>query len=339
MNKKMLSAIQYIFFLALGIFLIWWSLRKVDEKGWADMKNSFLHARYTVILPIVLALLASHLSRAFRWKILMEPLGYNPRIANTYLAVLIGYMANLAIPRLGEILKCTILARYEKVPAEKLVGTIVAERAFDVICLLIVMATAFFTQTDIIGNYLSDTLANVFGSKTGGVSSQKLLTGFVILIAIVLVFSFLLRKFAHISFIQRLKSIIKGVWQGIVSVKDIKKKGLFIFHTLFIWAMYLLSVRLGFLALEETAIYAWKPAMSVLTSGSLAMIMPSPGGLGFYPVFVQTTMELYGLRNTIGFAFGALMWGAQFFQMLLSGFVALVLLPFLNKQKKIHAES
>ena len=339
MKKKILSALQYLFFLALGIFLLWWSLRKVDDQGWADIKNSFLNARYLIIIPIVIALLASHYSRALRWKILMEPMGYNPRTSNTYLAVLIGYMANLAVPRLGEILKCTILARYEKVPADKLVGTIVAERAFDVVCLLIAIAVAIFTQTDIIGEYFSTIIQDAFGSKTGGISLQRLLVTLLILVIIFSIFFFLLRRFAHISFIQKLKSVIRGIWQGITSVKDVKQKGAFIFHTIFIWAMYLLSVRLGFLAMQETSIFAWKPALSVLSSGSLAMIMPSPGGLGFYPVFVQKTMELYGLKDTIGFAFGALMWGAQFFQMLLSGFVALLLFPFLNKKKKVDEES
>ena len=303
------------------------------------MKNSFLNARYIIIIPIVLALLASHLSRAIRWKILMEPFGYNPRISNTFLAVLIGYLANLAFPRLGEILKCTILARYEKIPADKLVGTIVAERAFDVICLLVVMCAAFFTQTEIIGEYLTNTITAALASKTGGISLQKAITSLSILIVVFLLFIFILRKFAHVSIIQKIKSILQGIGQGIISIKYVKRKGLFIVHSVFIWSMYLLSVRLGFLALQETSIYAWKPSLSVLTTGSLAMIMPSPGGLGFYPVFVQATMELYGLKNTIGFAFGALMWAVQFFQMLLSGFVALLILPTLNKQKKIHAES
>lgn len=339
MKKKILSALQYLFFLALGFFLLWWSLRKVDDQGWTDIKNSFLNAHYLIIIPIVIALLASHFSRALRWKILMEPMGYTPRTSNTFLAVLIGYMANLAVPRLGEILKCTILARYEKVPADKLVGTIVAERAFDVICLLVVIAAAIFTQTDIIGEYFSAIIKDAFGSKTEGISFQRLLVSLSILVLLFAIFIFLLRRFAHISFIQKLKSVIRGIWQGITSVKDVKKKEAFIFHTLFIWTMYLLSVRLGFLAMQETSVFAWKPALSVLSSGSVAMIMPSPGGLGFYPVFVQKTMELYGLKDTIGFAFGALMWGAQFFQMLLSGFVALLLFPFLNKQKKVHEES
>src|SRR5215471_9506808 len=161
MKKKILSLLQYAFFMGLGVFLLWWSLRKLTAEQWQQTKNAIANANFWIIVPVVIALLLSHYSRALRWKILMEPLGYNTRISNTYMAVLIGYFANLAVPRLGEVLKCTVLARYEKVPADKLVGTIVAERAFDVLCLGLVILTTFFTQADLIGGYLNETLNTI----------------------------------------------------------------------------------------------------------------------------------------------------------------------------------
>src|SRR5690348_6421934 len=106
MNKKILSLLQYLLLLGRGLFLVWWSLRAIDAKGWDQIKEALRNANYWYLIPVVIALLASHFSRAIRWKIVMEPLGYKPRIANTYMAVLIGYLANLAVPRLGEILKC-----------------------------------------------------------------------------------------------------------------------------------------------------------------------------------------------------------------------------------------
>lgn len=336
MNKKVLSFLQYFVFLGLGIFLVWWSLRKQTPTEWIAIKNALLNARYWLIIPVVLALLASHYSRAIRWKILMEPLGYKPRISNTFLAVLIGYMANLAFPRLGEVLKCTVLARYEKVPADKLVGTIVAERVFDLICLVIVMFITFFTQTEIIGEYLSAKVYEVFGSKTGGISNLKVLLSLSSVVVFMLIIWFILRKWAHISIIQKIKQLIKGVWHGLTSVRYIKNKGWFIFHTIFIWVMYLLSVRIGMFALIETSGYGFKPALSVLSIGSIAMIL-APSGIGFYPVFVQGTMLLYGLSGPIGLAFGMVMWSVQFFQQLLSGFVALLLFPSFNK-KTIDAQ-
>jgi glycosyltransferase 2 family protein len=335
MNKKILSLLQYLFFLGLGIFLVWWSLGRIPEKDWNDIKNAFLNANYWLAIPVIISLLLSHYSRAIRWKILMEPMGYKPRVGNTYLAVLIGYMANLAVPRLGEVLKCTILARYEKVPADKLVGTIVAERAFDVLCLAIVIAITFFTQVDIIGGYLQLKLNEIVQSKADQFSTSRIILLVIILLVLVAAAIFVFRKFSHVGFIKKIKTIMVGVWHGITSVRYLKNKGWFIFHTIFIWSMYLMSVRLGFLAMQETSGYGLKESLSVLTTGSLAMIVPTPGGsMGVYPIFVSETLVLYGLKESLGLAFGWLMWGVQFFQMLVSGFIAIILLPYLNKSKK-----
>jgi hypothetical protein len=248
------------------------------------------------------------------------------------MAVLIGYMANLAVPRLGEVLKCTILARYEKVPADKLIGTIVAERAFDVICLLIIIAITVVVQVDVIGDYFSSLLSTIVESKTSGFTSQRLIIAVSIIIFVIATFWFILTKLAHLDFIQKIKKVISGIWAGVISVRYLKNKKWFFIHSVFIWVMFLLSVQIGLWGLKETSGYGIKEALSVLSTGSLAMIIPTPGGIGVYPIFVQQTMLVYGLKASLGFAFGSLMWGVQFFQMLFSGFVALLLLPYFNKK-------
>jgi len=332
MKKKLQSLLQYVFFLGFGVFLVWWSLRKIDSNDWAEIKKSFESANYWLIVPVIITLLLSHLSRAMRWKILMEPLGYKPRLSNTYMAVLIGYLANLALPRLGEVLKCTILARYEKVPADKLIGTIVAERAFDVVCLIIVIAITVIVQFDLIGNYISTLLGSIFNAKTSSFSLTKVLIIVGILLVVIIAIWLVFKKLAHVDFIKKIRVVLKGIWAGVISVRYLKNKKWFIFHSIFIWVMFLLSVQVGLWALNETSGYGVEVALSVLTTGSLAMIIPTPGGIGVYPIFVQQTMLLYGLKENIGFAFGSLMWGVQFFQMLLSGFIALLVLPYLNKK-------
>ena len=336
MKKKIVSLLQYLFFLALGIFLFWWSVRKIEN--WDEIKSSLGNANYWLIIPVVLSLLISHYSRAIRWRILIEPLGYKPKQSNAYLAVLIGYMANLAIPRLGEILKCTFLARYEKVPADKLIGTIVAERAFDVLCLLVVILITFLWQVDTIGGYLKEIIAGILQSKAEYLTTTKIVLFFLILFVVLGLIWFVLDRYAHLGFIKKIKVIIRGVWEGLTSVKRVKKKGWFFFHSVFIWAMYLVSVRLGLLALQETANFGWKESLSVLTTGSLAMIVPTPGGgIGVYPLFVQQTLVLYGLKESTGLAFGLILWVVQLFQMLFSGLVALLLLPYINKTRD-HAK-
>lgn len=339
MNKKILSILQYLLFLGLSIFLVWWSVRKITDQGWQDIKNAFRNANYLLIIPVMITLLLSHFSRALRWKILMEPMGYKPRIFNVYMSVLIGYMANLAVPRLGEVLKCTILARYEKVPADKLVGTIVAERAFDVLCLVLVILITFLTQADLIGGYIKDTLNTILNSKTSSLSASKIIILVAILLLGITAVIVAFKKFSHIKFIQKVKTIFEGIWHGITSVRYLKNKGWFIFHTIFIWSMYLLSVQIGFWAMKDTAVYTIPNALSVLTMGSLAMIVPAPGGgIGVYAWFVQNTMLIYGLKETIGFAFGQLMWSVQFFFAIISGFIALTLLPYFNKRTTVVNE-
>jgi conserved hypothetical protein len=332
-KKKLLSVLQYILFLGLSVFLVWWSTRNITDEGWVNIKTAFRNANYIVVLPVMICLLLSHYSRALRWKILMEPLGYTPRVSNTYMAVLIGYMANLAVPRLGEVLKCTILARYEKVPADKLVGTIVAERAFDVVCLLVVILITVFTQFDIIGGFVNEKLQAI-QSKSGGFSSTMLILLLAILLLLVGGAVFVFKKFGHLKLVQKIRTILDGIWRGLTSARYVKKKGWFIFHTVFIWVMYLMSVQIGFYAMKETSVFGVTHSLSVLTMGSLAMIVPVPGaGTGVYAIAVQTTLSAYRLHGDIGLAFGNLMWSVQFFFSLISGAIALALLPYFNKTK------
>jgi len=199
------------------------------------------------------------------------------------------------------------------------------------------MAIAFFTQIDIIGNYFSHLLMDKFGSKAAHFPLVKVIVLLVMAGIILLVAWYVIKRFAHVSFIQKATKIIKGVWQGLTSVRYVKHKGWFFFHTVFIWSMYLVSVQMGMWAFQETSQYGIAPSLSVLSTGSIAMIL-TPSGIGMYQFFVQETMGVYGLKDTFGLAFGILLWSVQFFQILISGFVAIILLPYLNKQK-VHAQS
>lgn len=332
MNKKILGILQYILFLALGIFLVWWSVGKISEKDWIEIRSAIQSANYVLVIPVVALLLLSHFSRAVRWRILMEPLGFRPSLINTYLCVLLGYLANLAIPRLGEVLKCTFLSRYEKVPADKLVGTIVAERAFDLICLVIVLAITVFSQLDVIGHYASATLRSLVLNRSGDFNFIKLALAIAIPLVLLLIIRYLLHRFAHVHIIQRIKLMLKGILQGLTSVRYVQHKGLFFFHTALIWIGYLMSIWIGFKAIEQTSVYGFKTSFSVLTMGSVGMIA-TQGGIGAYPLLVQETMMLYGLNENIAKAFGWLLWLVQFFMVLFFGFLSLILLPILNKNK------
>lgn len=339
MGKKILGLLKYLVFLGLGIFLLWLTLRK---SNWEDIKNDIATANFIFLIPATIMLLMSHLSRAVRWKILMEPLGYKPSLVNTFLAVMVGYWANLAVPRLGEVLKCTILGRYEKVPADKLVGTIVAERAFDVASLLVVLFLAITLQYDLVGTYAGNMLKNAFQNKGGNISYNKIFLTIGIIAFIIFVIGFLLKKLAHISFIYKIKVFIKGIIQGLTSVKNIRNKGWFFFHTVLIWVMYLLSTYMGFFAMTNMSQYGLKAAFAALSFGSIGMIVPSPGGIGSYQYAVQQVLMLYGISAEKGLSLGMLIWFAQTGIVVIFGTLSFILLPVFNRSKneksKLHTK-
>jgi len=334
MNKKMRNLLQYLLFLGFGFFLLWLTLRK---SNWQEIKANIAGTNFLYLIPATISLLFAHFFRAVRWKIMIEPLGYKPSTQNTFLSVLIGYWANLAFPRLGEVLKCTILARYEKVPADKLVGTIVAERAFDFVTLLIVLGLTIIVQYDIVGMYTLDELKKIFQSRTGHVSYTRIVAVLIFLSAFIFLIYYLIRKYSHLVFFRKTRQVLIGVWSGLTSVRNIKNKGWFIFHSVTIWIFYWLSTYMGFFAIPGMREYGVKVALSVLTFGAIGMIVPSPGGIGSYQYAVQQVLLVYGISEAKGLSVGILIWFCQTAILLIFGTLSFILLPVLNK--KINAEN
>lgn len=333
MKKTLLVLVQYLFFAALAAFFVWLSLKDMDPQKWAQLRDALDRANYWLLVPVLLLLLLSHWLRALRWRQLMEPLGYYPSKVNTFLGVMIGYFVNLGAPRLGEVLKCTILARYEKIPADKLVGTIVAERAFDVICLLTVFGLTFLFQFDVIHSLTADKMDALIHGANGKTSYIKIL---LLLAGAVLLFflaRYLLSRFGHISLIQKVKTIVVNIWHGLTSVRALKNKPLFFVYTVGIWTLYLLSTWFGFFAISATRHLTLVDALSVLAMGSVGMII-SPGGIGAYALLVEKTVSFYNIpAQPDGQALGWLLWFGQFLSFILFGVVSFILLPRINKKR------
>lgn len=337
-KKRIILAVQFLFFLGLGVFLVWWMAKGIDEQGWEQIRASLKKANYWLFLPVLLMMLLSHYIRALRWKILMEPLGHNPAPFLVFNAVMVGYFANLLFPRLGEVLKCTILARYEKVSPDKLIGTIVAERTVDLISLLFIFFLTIVFQIDIVGEYASGLLQKAFNKDGQGFSLTRTLVIAAIVIAAVAGIYFLLNRLQHIGIFKRIKNVLKGILSGLNSIRYMKKRGLFIFHSVFIWTLYLLSARLGFYALQEVAHLGVKPALSIISFGSIGMIV-TQGGIGAYQYAVQETLYLYGIDKLIGFTFGWILWLAQTAVILVGGVVCAAILPFMHKKNQNESDT
>lgn len=332
MNKKLRVYIQYFFFIALAALFVWLSLRHIDAEKWRLLKSAIARARLWIFFPVMLLLLVSHWLRAIRWKMLIVPLGFAPRLHNSFFAVMIGYLVNLGAPRLGEIIKCTVLARYEKIPADKLIGTIVAERAFDLLSLILVFILAVLMEFETIGAFAMNSIRPLYTTSAGQFSYLRLF----IIVSIVLLLLFLVRvlltRFLHVQFVQKLKVVLQGIWHGLTSIRYVQHKFRFMLVSLGIWALYLLSTWLSFQVLTETSALGIGTALAVLAMGSIGMIL-APGGIGAYPLLIQQTLLLYGIAEIpFGQAIGWLSWIAQFVIFIIFGALSFVLLPLFNKK-------
>lgn len=341
MRKRLFSILQYVLFLGAGIFLVWWSIDKLSDEDYIKFTTSLKTANYYLLVPVFFILIASHFSRAIRWKILMRSMGYDPKISNTFCAVMIGYLANFAFPRLGEVLKCTVLSRYEKVPPDKLVGTILIERAVDLLSFFIIILISLLTQAPVVGVYARTAFDKYLLSKNMGIAAIKIGIVLIGLVAVIFLFRYIFKRFRHIRFIEKTAGIFNGIKIGLLSVRKMQNKWLFIFHSVFIWVCYLGGTYLGFYAIRETSSLPVLAAFPVLAFGTMATIL-TPGGIGLYPVFLMEAMKLYHIHESYGMSNGLLQWSAQFFIILAVGFLCLLILPYINKQKheisKQHTE-
>jgi len=331
MSKRFLSILNYFIFLGGGLFLVWWQLKTMTIAEKDEFYDSLHSANYWIVIPIALMSILSHVSRSMRWKLLMEPLGYKPKLSNIFSVTMIGYLANAAVPRLGELLKCTFLAKYEKLKVDKLVGTIILERSFDFICYIIFIFITILIQIDTVSSFITKELNQI--SANPGVPIW--LKFGILLIAISLIVSllkWLFKKFPNNKIISKTVEFVNGIWIGFQSIKHLKKRKAFVLHTLFIWSMYLGQVYLGFWGMEATADLSIKAAFSVLTLTTLSMIV-TPGGIGSFPIFVMQTLLIYGIDAPVGKAFGWIMWGVSTTLIVVIGLICLVLIPYLNKEK------
>lgn len=324
MIKKLKKASFIILPIALGVFFIWYSISKLSSSDIQSIKTSFKTANYWwVLLSLVFGIL-SHLSRAYRWQFLLEPLGYKPRLINSVMAVLIAYLLNLFIPRSGEFARAASVKKYEKIPFDKAFGTIVAERVADVIMLFSIIAIAFFLQTNLISSYL-------FKDKEESSIIYKIFVFGVVPISAYL--SYKLLKKSTNPLVIKVISFINGLLDGVKSILKMKKKWWFIFHTFFIWLMYVLMFYATTFALPETTNLPFAAIIVGFVVGGLSMALTN-GGLGTYPVFVASALVLYHVPNNPALAFGWIMWTAQTFMVVLFGSLSFFLLPIYNKYKK-----
>lgn len=341
MNKKILSVLKVLLFISLGIAVIGWFWHNLTESDKQKFWNSIEQANYFWLGFSIILGAMSHLSRALRWRLIIHPFGYSPRVPNLFFAVMNMYFANMAVPRLGEITRCAILQQYEKIPFEKTFGTVVAERVMDLLMLLLFFLLTFLLMAD----YIEPILQNFhYLQSSEGLETPKQKPSFfkknlkwliLCLGATVFGILFLLRNHPILGkFFFKLQNLIRGFWDGLKSVIQVKNPIEFSLHTLFIWLMYYFMTYVCFYSLPETSSLPWLAGLSVLVFGSLAITIV-PGGIGVFPVIVAAVLNIPIFGNIdpgIGLALGWIIWASQTLLILILGIISFVLLPVYNRK-------
>jgi len=339
LRKRIITAIKFIVFLGFGLAIVWLSLKDLTPIERRQIIHSFRVANYWwVVLAIVLGIF-SHVLRAKRWMLFFEPMGFYPSFKNTFYAVMVGYFANLAFPRLGEVTRCGILTRYEKIPFQKALGTVITERAIDMILFFLLFIMMVFTQIGTISNYLDQHVYPQLVAKFGDVDySRLIIIGILAIIAITILLLFLIRnKIRNRPLYKKVATLILGFWEGLKSLSQVKKPGLFIFYSLAIWTLYFFMLYVIFFCFAETSGLAPGAGLSSLVLGSIG-IMITPGGIGLYPAIIQETLILYGISKATGLALGWIAWTAQTVMIIFVGGISLLLLTF-NKEPNGKAKN
>ena len=304
--------------LILGGFLVWYSLTIVALE---DLIKHFKSINYSWIALGLFFGILSHLSRAYRWKFMLAPLGFTPKLVNSILAVLVGYLVNLALPRAGEISRATVMSNYEKIPFEKGFGTIVAERIADLIVMLCIITITLFVQFDFIYTLLTKDFEFQF---------SYIIIGLIILVIGFYIFSSFVKK-AKSGFLLKIKTFTAGLLEGVTSIFKMKNKWAFIFHTIFIWAMYIAMFWATIPAIEGLEVPFGAILIGCIAGGSA--IATTNGGVLVYPIAVAGAFTLFGVDYDIGLAFGWVMWTAQTAMIVVFGGLAFLFLPVYNKNR------
>lgn len=322
------------FFVFLGITSLLFGL-VYKNQNWKESEKILREdVDYTWIWIAIGMGIVSHVCRALRWQLLTLSMGYRIRFANSFMGVMIGYLANIALPRMGEFTRCGMVSKYEDVPFSKLFGTVVTERVIDMCILLFLTLIVGVTQYKQIGIFLHNNqeIEEKFASFFHSVWFFAFLLGF--LVALYVVFRILRRT----SFHERVKKFWQGMKEGLLTVKDVEHKGLFVFYSLFIWLMYYLMFYVCFFCFEFTSGLGPLVALTIFVLSSYGMVMPAQGGIGSWHVMVIAALLIYlphtpGIEN-MSRTFALLTHGTMTLLYIVVGAVCLLVMPLYNARRK-----
>lgn len=322
MKKRITSLLKIVLPILVGLYLSWYFLSKLSESEKTKIVEVFFQANYFWIFVAVLIAFLSHLSRAYRWKYLLEPLGYQPRLSTMYHSVMIGYIINLTIPRSGELARAVYFSKAENAKVDKVFGTIVVERIIDLLMLSLISFITLYLQSD------QDTF-QALTSKEKSSFPQWVYIAVPIALLAGLITVFAIKKLR-----DKIIQIIKGLMEGLFTIIKLKQKTAYVFHTFFIWASYVAMFWVTALALPETSSLSLNAVFACFVAGAIA-ISATPGGIGLYPIMVSAVLiQMYGYDSDVAKSFSTLMWVAQTILVVTLGIISLFAIQRITPKTK-----
>jgi len=320
----------------LGIALLFLAFKNIKiNEIWEELK----HADYSWLIWSMVLALISHYFRALRWNQLINQMNYKTSTTTTFYAVMIGYLANLALPRMGEITRCVVLSKKDNIPFNSLFGSVIAERVFDLVVLMLIILVVLLAQITEIGGFLNRILIEpLMGSYTGNFWAILIvILGFILLGIIGIIIFKKLKPWLKTTMLYgKVEAFLEGFIGGLKSIAKLEKRALFIFYTFMIWGLYLAMIILPFYSFEATSVLNIIDGMTVLAIGSLGIVAPTPGGIGSYHfIITELFIQLYNIPAQAAAAYATANHAAQTLIILLAGGVSYILL-ILNKRKPFN---
>ena len=351
MNSRLKTILKFVVFLGIGLFIFYYLFRNFEAAYLEDCQlkgipeaecslldkiiNDFKSVKIFWIAIILVIYMVSNMMRSLRWKQMFEPMGYQPRVINLLGSLMIGYFTNLAFPRIGEIIKTGTLSRYEKIPFEKVIGTVVLDRILDVIGLLAVIGLALIASFGTFKQYFADN----FVAPSNTTLILLGVVGVAGLIGLFVTNRILQRGEFSNPILHKIKNLWDGFKDGLTSLSKVKNIPLLIFYTVGIWVMYYLMTYLCFFAFAPTAHLGMVAGLVVFVFGTLGMVFPSPGGMGSYHLLISQALIIYGINGADAFSFSNIIFFAiNVFGNIVIGIFFFLLLPIINRPQLVRQD-
>lgn len=339
MNKVLRNILRYLGFLILGFFLFWLSFRKLDiSLVWEELATANY---YWAALALVLVVI-SHVFRSLRWNLLINSMGYRTRLSTTFYALMVGYMANTAVPRMGEFMRCGVLSKKENIPFNALFGTVISERLFDLVVLVLLLLAVVLGQWSLLGDFVMQWIGPFIEKVSSSI--YYLVLSIAIFLGLLAGLWMLYAKYKnHLNTIpgyKKIMALLSDLTQGIRTIERLPQKGLFLIYTFLIWLFYVLMMFVPFFMFPDTSELDLLAGITLLAIGSLGIVAPVPGGIGAYHFITKAVLtELYGISGHVAGSFAVITHAAQTLLNVIVGALGYFILFFADHKKPSNEKS